>query len=120
LKKPSAAIMALAAAVMITAHAACNILTEDPTDVVKRYISSIKMGNYDDAYELLSKEFKMVVNKELFISAAQTYRDMPMEVIGKAKINGDIAIVTIKGIFTEEQKLIKEGGKWRLMPRKMP
>lgn len=100
---------------------ACNALTEDPTDVVKRYISSIKMGKYDDAYELLSKECKIRISKEIFRSTTamyhEMYRDMPMEMIGKAKINGDIAIVTIKGIFTEEQKLIKEDGKWRLMPR---
>lgn len=96
---------------------ACNALAEDPTDVVKRYISLIKSKNYDGAYELLSKECKTKGSKELFKSATKMYRNMPMQVIGKAKINGDVAFVTIKGIFTEEQKLIKEGGEWRLMPR---
>jgi hypothetical protein len=102
----------------------CNhsISGESPADIVNNYIHFINSGKHDAAYELLSKNLKQLVNKEMFKWGAAMAGQVGMirhEVISST-FNNNMAVVKIKAFHPAGYNniltyyLIKEDGKWRI------
>ncbi|MCS6800750.1 MAG: hypothetical protein RMM58_09565 [Chloroflexota bacterium] len=97
-----------------------------PRGVVVLYLRSLREGDQDRAYELLSSDLRARVSRDEFIRLASFLQnDRRRYEVGQAAVDGMVARVPVVylsegGLFgprqatTETAGLLLEGGRWRI------
>lgn len=106
-------LVALAAALLV---GACTPAATRPQDVLGAYARALSGGRHDEAYRLMSEEFRRQVTLEEFRRAM---RDNPAEVretVGALSRASDEATITARVRYGmgDELSLIIERGAWRI------
>ena len=98
---------------------------ETPRGVVVLYLRSLREGNQDRAYDLLSTDLQQRVSRLEFIRLASVLQnDRSRYDVGHPKVEGSSARVPVVyfsggGLFggdatTQTAALVQEGGRWRI------
>jgi len=95
--------------------------------VVKDFEKYFNAGNYDQVYDLLSKNVQKGLSKDELKQSMETLKsvapdqkiEIKLEITGEPKIDGNSATLKVKATFMGEtsesdSKLVKEDGKWKL------
>ncbi|GIW06534.1 MAG: hypothetical protein KatS3mg060_1339 [Dehalococcoidia bacterium] len=97
-----------------------------PRGVVVLYLRSLREGNQDRAYNLLSADLKARVSRDEFLRLASSLQNDRRRIeVGEATIEGTTARVPVTYSYvgdvfgggsstTETAGLVLEGGRWRI------
>jgi len=121
----------IALAVVIAAAPAFAGETLSPEETVKRYLGALKAGNFDQAYDLISKAMKQGKEREVWLKEQKTgmaVADVKIFefTVYPGKIEGDVAhvpdILSSQDRFVNQlglteyelYTLVKENGVWKV------
>jgi len=105
--------------------------TLSPEDTVKRYLGALKAGNFDQAYDLVSKAMRQGKDREVWVKEQKTgmsFADVKIFDfdVYPGKIEGDVAhvpnVLSSQDRFVNQlglteyelYTLVKEDGTWRV------
>jgi len=105
--------------------------TLSPEETTKRYLAALKGGNFDQAYELISKAMKQGKDKEVWVKEQKTgmaFADVKIFdfTVYPGKVEGDVAhvpnVLSSQDRFVNQlglteyelYTLVKENGVWKV------
>ena len=127
----SASRRALLLAALLALAARGGAASLSPEDTVKRYLAALKAGNFDQAYDLVSKAMKQGKDPEVWVKEQKTgmaFADVKIFdfQVYPGKIEGDVAqvpdVLSSQDRFVNQlglteyelYTLVKEGGEWKV------
>ena len=127
--RTSSALASLALALVVAAPVRAETLS--PEETVKQYLAALKAGNFDRAYELISKAMKQGKDKEVWVKEQKTgmaFADVKIFdfTVYPGKVEGDVAhvpnVLSSQDRFVNQlglteyelYTLVKENGVWKV------
>ena len=125
----SFALASLALALVVAGPVRAETLS--PEETVKRYLAALKAGNFDQAYEVISKAMKQGKDKEVWVKEQKTgmaFADVKIFDfhVHPGKVEGDVAqvpnVLSSQDRFVNQLGLteyelytvVKENGVWKV------
>lgn len=127
--KRSLAFAAVALALVVAVPVRAETLS--PEETVKQYLAALKAGNFDRAYELISKAMKQGKDREVWVKEQKTgmaFADVKIFefTVYPGKVEGDVAhvpdVLSSQDRFVNQlglteyelYTLVKENGVWKV------